>query len=88
MACQQAFKVLIEILDNSKEKINMSSEVKNPATQVSSLATSMSVSGAGAGHSEPICTGTPTPAIFFGRAFANTQDARMYEEFMNVDKEM
>lgn len=31
MIYQQAFKALIEVLNNSKEEINMSSEVKNPA---------------------------------------------------------
>lgn len=46
MARQQAFKALIEVLDDSEEETNMSSEVKNPATQVSSSTASILVSGA------------------------------------------
>ena len=88
MARQQALKALIQVSDDSEEETNMSSGVKNPATQVPSPAASMSVSRAGGGYSQPVGNGIPSPATSSGCAFANTQDASMYEEFINADKEM
>lgn len=66
----------------------MSSRVKNSAIQVSSPATLMSVLKAGGCHSQLVGTGTPLLATLSGRVFADTQDASMYKEFMNADKEM
>ena len=72
MVRQQALKAPIKFLDNSKEETNMSSGVKNPATQVPSPAASMSVLGVGGGHLQPVGTGTSPPATPSGRAFADT----------------
>lgn len=47
MTCQQALKAPIKVLKDNKEETNMSSKVRNPATQVFSSAALMSVSKAG-----------------------------------------
>lgn len=66
----------------------MSSGVKNPATQILSSAASILVLKIGGSHSQPVDISTSLSATLSGRVFANTQDASMYKEFMNTDKEM
>lgn len=88
IARQQILKALIEIPNNSEEKTNMSLEIKNPATQVQSPAASMLVLEAGGGHLQLVDTGTLPPGTPSSHVFANTQDASMYKEFMNIDEKM
>lgn len=89
MARQEALKAPIEVPDNSEEETNMGLGVKNPAAQVPSPAASMSVSGAGGAHPQPVGIGAPSLGTSSGRVFADTQDAGMYEEFMDAaDDEM
>lgn len=84
IVCQEVFKAFIEVPNNNEGEKNVYLGFKKPAAQIPSSATSTLVLKAG----QPASSNAPSPAIPFGRIFANTQDANMYKEFMTADDEM
>lgn len=88
---QEALKVFINISNNSisEKKISRHLYLKKSITLVLSLTASISVSVLG----QPLSAGTgilhsiTSTKILFVCFFANTQDASMVKEFMNIDNE-